>query len=173
MEENLPKTGKYALNFGLILGAAGLIFGIMLYSMDMHYERGFAIQSVQITLLAVAVVIAIYQYKKANTNFLKLNEGIKIGMGVALIAAIIGLIYFFVLSNFIEPNYMDTMFEIGKTQALEKNPNLTDTQLNQMVNMQKKFAWLAYPIGLIFNLILGLVFGLLAGLIMQKQKPTY
>ncbi len=173
MEENTPKTGKYALNYGLILGAAGLIFGIMLYSMNMHYERGAAIQTVQIGMTAIVIFIAVYQYKKANSNFLKLNEALKIGTGTAIISAIIGLIYFLVLSNFIEPDFMDKMFEIGRNEMIENNPEMTDEQINQMGEMQKKFAWVSYPVILIFNTLLGLVFGLISGLILKKQKPTY
>ncbi len=173
MEENTPKTGKYALNFGLILGAAGLIFGLMLYSMDMHYDRSWPIQVVNYVLMAAVIIIAIAQFKKANTNFLKIGEALKIGAGVALIAGIIGLIYFFVLSNIIEPDYMDKMYELGKVEAMEKNPNLTEAQINQGIEMQKNFAWVFYPIGLIVNIIIGLVFGLIGGLIMQKQKPAY
>ncbi len=173
MEENQPKTGKFALTFGLILGAVSVIFGVMLYSLDLHYERGFAVQSVNIALMIAAIFICVFQFKKANLGFLTISQALKLGAGVGLISAIIGLLYFFILSNFIEPGYMDKLFEIGKAQALESNPKLTVEQIDQGIEMQKKFAWMSYPIGLIFSVLLGLVFGFFAGLIFKKAKPAY
>ncbi len=173
MENTQPKTGKYALNYGLLLGGVGVVFNLMLFSMDLHYERGFAIQAVGIVIAIAAIVLGIYQFKKANQGFLTISEALKLGAGIALIGGIIGIIYFFVLSNFMEPGFMDKMYEIGKQQAMETNPQLTEEQIDQGIEMQKKFAWLAYPVILIINIVIGLVVGLVTGLIMKKSKPAY
>lgn len=173
MEENQPKTGKFSLNYGLLVGGVSVVFGIMLYTMDMQYERGIAVQGTQIAILAAGILLGIYQFKKDNSGYLQISEALKIGAGVALIAGLIGLIYFFVLSNFIQPDYMDQMYEIGKQEALQDNPKLTEEQIDQGIEMQKKFAWVAYPIIIIFNILIGLVVGLVGGLIFKKQKPAY
>ena len=173
MEENQPKTGKFAFTYGLIAGGIGIIFGIMLFTMDMQYERGWGVQGTQIAILAAVIVLGIIQYKKANMGFLSISEALKVGAGVALISGILGLLYFFVLSNFLEPDYMDNMYEIGKQQALQNNPKLTEEQIDQGIEMQKSFAWISYPVILIMNIIIGLVVGVIAGLILKKQKPAY
>ena len=173
MEENQPKTGKFAFNYGLLLGVVSVIFGVMLYSMDLHYDQGWGIRSVSLILALVAIFFGISQFKKANEGYLTLSQALKIGAGIALIAGIISLIYFFLLSNVIEPGYMDKMYEIGKAQAMVDNPKLTEEQIDQGIEMQKGFAWLTYPIILIMNIIIGLVMGLIAGLIFKKQKPSY
>ena len=173
MEENQPKTGKFALNYGLLAGGVGIIFGIMLFTMDMQYERGFAVQAINIAILATVIVIGIYQYKKANHTFLTISEALKVGAGIALIAGLLGILYFFIFSNYVEPDYMDNMYELGKQEAMEKNPKLTEEQIDQGIEMQKSFAWISYPIILIFNIIIGLVVGVITGLILKKQKPAY
>ncbi|MBD1261141.1 DUF4199 domain-containing protein [Maribacter polysiphoniae] len=173
MEQNEPKTGKYALNFGVLLGVVSVVFGLMLFSMDMHYDQGWAIRGISLVLTVAAIFLGIFQYKKANGGYLTISEALKIGTGIALIAGIIGLIYFFLLSNVIEPGYMDKMYEIGKVQAMADNPNLTEEQIDQGIEMQKGFAWLTYPFILIMNIIIGLVLGLISGLILKKQKPAY
>ncbi|SIS64241.1 Protein of unknown function [Zobellia uliginosa] len=173
MEEIQAKTGKFALNHGLMVGVIGIAFGIMLYTMDMHYERGIAVQGTQTLILVAGIVLGIYQFRKANSGFLTISEALKVGAGVALIAAIMGLLYFYVFSNYVEPDFMDHMYEIGKQQALDNNPKLTEEQLNQGIEMQKQFAWMTYPIILIMNIIIGLVVGLVVGLILRKEKPTY
>lgn len=173
MEENQPKTGKFALNFGLLFGLISVVFGVMLYSMDLHYERGMAVQGISFLLMAAAIILGIFQFRNANGGFLSLSEALKIGAGVALIGGIIGIIYFFMLSNYLEPDYMDKMYEIGKQQAMADNPKLTEEQIDQGIEMQKSMSWLFYPIGLIINILAGLFFGLIGGLILKKQKPAY
>ena len=173
MEENKPKTGKYALNFGIITGVVGVVFAIMLFTMDMHYEQGAAVQITQTVILAVGIVLGILQFKKSNNGFLTISESLKVGAGVALIAGIIGLIWFFVLSNVVEPGYMDKMYEIGKVKAMEQNPKLTSEQIDQGIEMQKKFAWISYPVILVINVIIGLIVGLITGLVAKKQEAAY
>ncbi|MGS0524105.1 hypothetical protein ACU8V7_01885 [Zobellia nedashkovskayae] len=64
MEESKAETGKFAFNYGLLVGGIGIAFGIMLYTMDMHYERGLAVQGTQTLILVVGIVLGIYQFKK-------------------------------------------------------------------------------------------------------------
>lgn len=173
MEENKPKTGKFALTYGAITGVIGVVFGIMLFSMDMHYEQGAAVQITQTLILAAGIVLGIVQFKKADNGLLSVSQALKVGAGVALIAGIIGLIWFFTLTTLIEPGFMDKMYEIGKVTAMENNPNLTEEQIDQGIEMQKSFAWLSYPIILIINIVIGLVVGLITGLILKKQEAAY
>ncbi|WP_276167215.1 DUF4199 domain-containing protein [Zobellia alginiliquefaciens] len=173
MEDTQAQTGKFSLNYGLIVGAVGIAFGIMLYVMDMQYERGFAVQATQTLILVAGIVLGIYQFKKANSNFLTISEALKVGAGVALIAGLLGILYFYIFSNFIEPDFMDNMYEIGKQQALIDNPKLTEEQIDQGIEMQKSFSWMTYPIILVMNILIGLVVGVITGLILKKDKPAY
>jgi hypothetical protein len=171
MEENQPKIGKFSWTYGLLLGLASVAFNVMLYTMDMHYEQGWGIRIVGLVLMLAAIVFGIMQYKNANSGFLKTVEGVKLGAGIGLVAAIIGLIYYALLTNVIEPDFMDKAMDIAKVGALESNPQMTDEQWQQGVDMQKKFAWLAYPFVILFNIIVGLIIGGLTGLIMKNPRP--
>ncbi|WP_437369146.1 DUF4199 domain-containing protein [Maribacter litoralis] len=173
MEENQPKTGKFALKYGLLTGVIGVIFGIMLFAMDMHYEQGAATQITQTLILAAGIIFAIVQFKKAGGGFLTISESLKVGAGVALIAAIVGLLYFYILSNVIEPGYLDKVYEIGKIKTMADNPSLTEEQVDQGIEMQKGFAWIMYPVGLVINVLIGLFFSLITGLILKKEEAAY
>ena len=173
MEEKNPKIGKFALNYGVLTGVVLLVFGIMLFAMNMHYDQTAGIQVTNILILVAGIIFGIVQFKKANGGLLAISEALKVGTGVALISAIIGLLYFFLLSNVIEPDYMDKVFEIGKIKALNDNPNLTEEQIDQGIEMQKGLTWIYYPIGLIMNVVIGLVIGLITGLILKKEEAAY
>ncbi|TLP79102.1 DUF4199 domain-containing protein [Maribacter sp. ACAM166] len=173
MEENKPETGKFALNYGVLTGTIGVVFAIMLFTMNMHYDQSIGVQVTQTLILAAGIVIGILQFKKEGGGLLSISQALKVGAGVALIAGIIGLIWFFVLSNILEPGYMDKVLEIGKVKAMEQNPNLTEEQIDQGIEMQKSFAWISYPVILIMNIVIGLIVGLITGLIVKKEEAAY
>ena len=58
-------------------------------------------------------------------------------------------------------------------KAMAQNPNMTEEQWEQGVEMQKSFAWIQYPVLLIMNAVLGLILGLICGLILKKSQPEY
>ena len=173
MEDNELKTKKYSLQYGLLAGLIGVIFGVMLYSMDLHYERGLAIQAVQFAIIAVFIIIGIIQFKKANNGFLKITQALKIGSAVGLISAIIGTIYFLILSNVLEPDFMAKSYEIAKVQAFETNPKLTQEQWDQGIAFQKKLYPVFLAFGLVFSSLFGLIIGLITGLIAKKDQASY
>ncbi|WP_421805047.1 DUF4199 domain-containing protein [Flagellimonas sp.] len=173
MEEQQAKTGKFALNYGLLSGLISVVFGVMLYTQKMHYETSTAVIVISIVILAAIVFFAVNAFKKANGGFLTISQALKVGVGVALVAAIISLVYQFVLTNFIEPDFMDKVMEMAKPKAMANNPNMTEEQWEQGVEMQKSFAWIQYPVLLIMNSVLGLILGLISGLILKKSQPEY
>ena len=173
MEENQPKTGKFAWTFGLILGLASVAFSFMLYTMDMHYEQTTPVRVIGLVMMVAVIVLATLQFKKANSGFLKLSDALKLGAGIGLISGLISLAYFALLTNVIEPDFMDKATEIAKIKTFEDNPQITEEQWQQGVEIQKSFAWLMYPIMILVSIIFGLVIGLVTGLFMKKQKPAY
>jgi len=174
MEEgNQPKIGKYALRWGVISGALGIVFSLMLFFQGMHYEQSTATTVIGISILFAVIAFGINSFKKDSGGFLKLNQALKLGTGIAVVSGIIGLIYYFLLTNdILEAGYMEKAMELAKDKAFTENPNMTQEQWDQGMAMQEKFKFLAYPFILIFNAILGLIGGLIFGLIMKKKNPA-
>lgn len=59
MEGNQPKIGKFSLNYGLILGGIGVVFGVMLYLQDMHTSQSPVIMTIGLVLAAVVTYFGI------------------------------------------------------------------------------------------------------------------
>jgi len=174
MEGNQLKIGKYAIRWGVISGVIGMVFSLMLFFQGMHYEQSTATTVIGISILFAVVAFGINQFKKDNNGFLKLGQAIKLGTGIALVSGVVGLIYYFLLTNdIIEAGYMEKAMELAKNKAFADNPSMTQEQWDQGMEMQDKFKFLAYPFILIFNAILGLIAGLIFGLIMKKEESTY
>ena len=145
----------------------------MLFFQKMHYEQNAVAGIVGISIAFAVIAFGINQYKKDNGGFLKLGKAVKLSVGTALVAGVVGLIYYGLLTNdIIEPGYMDKAMEIAKEKQFAKNPSMTQEQWDQGVEMHRSFAWLAYPFILIFNIIIGLVAGLVFGLIMKNEEAS-
>ena len=164
---------QISINYGLISGGIGVVFSLMLYFMDALYNQDSATQWITTLISVTIIVLGIVAYKKSNDGLISLNESIKLGLGISLVSALITCAYMILLANVIEPDFYNNLFESGKAAALEQNPKMTSEQLDQMVEMQKKFSWVTYPAILIVNLFIGLVVGLVTGLIVKKSKPEY
>ncbi len=171
MEENKPKTGKFALTYGAILGGISIIFGIMLYSADMHYQGGIAVMLISLALSIAGIVLAMIQFKKANGGFMSFAQALKVGVGVSLVAGIIGIIFNQLMANVIDPDMMAKAMELQRNQLMETT-SMTPEQIDAQMEMGKKFSTPTMQIvfGLIFSLVLGFIISLISGLILKKQE---
>ena len=105
MEEITPK--KFIINAGLFTGSVSVVFGIMLYSLDAHYENGTASQVISVIIQLSGIIWGAYEFKKANSGFISLSETLKIGTGVSLILALISIMYLYILTNIMDPSFYD------------------------------------------------------------------
>lgn len=172
MEQNQPKTGKYALNFGVILGVISVVFSLMLYSLDMHYQGGFAVMGVSLVLTIIFIVIGMMQFKKANDGFMSFGQALKIGVGISLVGAVIGVIFNQILINFIDPDTMTKAFEYQREQLIAAG-QLSVEQIDAQMEMGKSFSTPVMQIafGLIGSLFFGFILSLVPGLILKNSKP--
>lgn len=172
MGKSSPQTSSYALNFGTMLGIATVFFSLMLFILDAHYQ-GDTLSSVVPLFLSVGFInYGIYQFKKDNSGFVSLSEALKVGVGIALISGIIGTIYGVILTEFLDPEFMNKTFEIAKQKMLDANQELSIEDANQAIEMSKKSASLPVRIagGLISSVFIGFFVSLIGGLILKKTK---
>ena len=60
MENQKKTTAKTALDFGLLLGVITVVYGLMLYSLDIHYKQE---TSTSIIGYAILIVIILFGTK--------------------------------------------------------------------------------------------------------------
>lgn len=171
MEENQPNTGKYALTYGAILGGMGVVFALMLFSVDMHYQGGAMVMTIAVLLTIAAIVFGMLQFRKANNGFMTLSQAMKVGVGIALVGGIIGIVFNQLMANVIDPEMMNKAMEFQKESLLE-NTKMTPDQVDQQIEMGKSFSTPAIQIaiGLVFSLVSGLIYSLIAGLILKRTE---
>lgn len=173
MENTQPTTGQFALRYGLLLGAVSIVFSLMLHFMDMQYDQGMGKNIVSIIMLFGIIILGIIQFKKANQSYISVSEALKIGVGTALIGAIITILYLLLYVNVIDPNFHEHIAELSRAGMKQQNPEMTAEQMDTAIEMQQKFFWVTYPFILIFNIFVGFVISFITGLIVKKARNEF
>lgn len=168
MDSTLPKTGKFSLNFGLLLGVVGVVFALMLFLIDAHTTQSPAVQVVNVVISVSVIFWGILNFKKANGGYLKIGEALKLGAGIAVVAGIIQVVYTIFMANVLDPEFASKMMDLRMAEAVEQG-TLTSDQIENAKEMGEKFFWFGYPIMLIVSVVFGLIIGLVGGLVFKKS----
>jgi hypothetical protein len=171
MEDQKITTGKQSLNFGLLLGAVGVAFNFMLYTVDAHTTQSPVIQVVNIVISVAIIFWGILGFKKANGGYLKIGEALKLGTGMSLIAGILQIGYTLLLVNVLDKGFVRKVIEMRMAEAVQQG-NMTPEQIEQGIEMGVKFFWFGYPVMLIVSVVFGLIIGLVGGLIFKKNPEA-
>ncbi|MDO4783068.1 MAG: DUF4199 domain-containing protein [Capnocytophaga felis] len=179
METNVVNSKDIMLKNGLYLGLAIVLVNVVMYASGMIYNGntvvGILSSVLKFGLMVFFIVLGIKQFRTQNSGFLMLGQALKVGVGIALVMAIIEVLYSLIFTTVIEPDFFDKMLEVQKAAMIEANPNLTEQQLDGAIEMSRKFTSPVFtlPISIVWNLFLGLVISLIAGAVMQKKEQEY
>ena len=171
METQKLTPGKFALNYGLILGLAMIAIAVVMYVTGMALELKQWPQYLYYIIFPVTVIYAISQYKKSNGNLLRLGEAIKIGVLISVISGLVYAVYGLIFNYIIDPEFMDLMMEATRDKMLE-NPNMTEEIVDQSMAMMEKFMspLLGTAMWIAMSAFFGLIYSLIGGLVMKKEE---
>ncbi|MDA8900874.1 DUF4199 domain-containing protein, partial [Flavobacteriaceae bacterium] len=79
----------------------------------------------------------------------------------------------FVLTTFIDPDFMSKLLDFQQAKMQQTNPNMTQEQLDQMRSMQEKFSspLISGAFQIISSLFISFIISLIGGLIVKKSRP--
>lgn len=174
MEQIKASAKKIMINYGLLLGVISVLLNVILYATNNHIQPHWSVNIIGFLIFIMVMVTALKLYKKENGGFMKLGEAIKIGLGVALISTLIGVVYTYVLVNFLEPTYFEQLMSIQRDTMIESNPNMTQEQIDQSMALAEKFsgAGIIITFQIIGGLFFGFIISLIAGLVLKKDNPA-
>ena len=171
METEKLTPGKFALNYGLVLGLVMIAIAVVMYVTGMALELKQWPQYLYYIIFPVTVIYAISQYKKSNGNLLRLGEAIKIGVLIGVISGLVYAVYGLIFNYIIDPEFMDLMMEATRDKMLE-NPNMTEEIVDQSMAMMEKFMspLLGTAMWIAMSAFFGLIYSLIGGLVMKKEE---
>ena len=171
MENQKPTAGKFALNYGVILGVLMIAIGVVTYVTGMALEGQQWPNIIYYIAFPVVIMYAISQYKKANANTLGLGDAIKVGLSIAVISAIVYLIYGLLFNYVIDPEFMGQMMEVQRDKLLE-NPNMTPEAVEQCMKMMEMMfnPFIGSAFWVAMSAFFGLIYSLIGGLVMKTKS---
>ncbi|RXP57600.1 DUF4199 domain-containing protein [Lutibacter sp. HS1-25] len=174
MENQQSSSKQVMLNYGLILGIISVLITVANYAFGNVYEPHWGVSVASGIGTVAVIVLGLKAIKTNNGGFLSLGESLKTGLGIALISGLVFLIYFYVFVNFIEADYFTNMASYQEAKMIEMYPNMSDEDLENAIEMSKKFSGfgMTSAIILIMSLFFGFVVSLIAGLIMKKTEEV-
>ena len=168
MENQAPSKG-IMLNYGAILGIVYVLVSLTVYALGRHLEQDLTMTFVNLLIMLVIIVLGIKKYKATNGGFLSWGQGVKIGIGIALVSAVIGIVYNLIFTSFIEPDFLNQLLE--KQRELWAENDMTEEQIEGAESMFNFFAspGMGVAMGLLAATFFGFVFSAIAGAIMKKS----
>ncbi|MDO7542794.1 MAG: DUF4199 domain-containing protein, partial [Flavobacteriaceae bacterium] len=174
IEDQNLELKNHILQYGSILGGISVVFGLMLYSRDMHYSQDIEITIISLVIMASIIVIAQFIYKKENSGFISLSRALKLGVGIGLISAIIYSLYFVVLATVLDPDTIAKSNEVT-IEKMSEWRYVTDEMLEKMEDDMDNMT----PPKAIFNttssilivfIIISFLISLISGLFLRHNR---
>lgn len=173
MDSISVSTKDVMIKYGVLLGVIMLLFQVILYVTDNFLAPHWSLGILSFVIMVVITVAGLKTFKKSNDGYLKLGQALKIGVGIALISGIVGIIWTILLTQVLEPNYTDLALGAVRDQIVEQYPDMSDTQIEQALSFQENFTKLGFmiPISIILSVFFGFIVSLISGLVMKKDNP--
>jgi len=171
MGKTYTSIKKYILKFGIILGILWVSYSFIRYTTNNIGTNNWMFSMIELFIKISIVVYGIYSFKSENKGFLKLVQGLKIGLGIVLIGTVIQLLWEMVLYKIIEPELIEELFKSNFNPEKISNDNVTSKEY--VASEKNKILFAMFQITIIGNLILGLLTSLLGGAILQNNPDPF
>ena len=166
--ENQANSKNIILNYGLYLGIIGVFIHLVFYATGTLVKFGWLNGIIGFIAMIALIILGIKKFKTDNNGFLTFGEALKVGVGIAIISAVITSIYTLIFTNLIEPDFQAQMMEVQKQAWLDAGMN--DEQIEASEAMAQKFSSpvITIPISIVVSAFIGFVVSAIGGAIMKK-----
>ncbi|MFD2246979.1 DUF4199 domain-containing protein [Pontibacter ruber] len=171
MTENQPSVTSVALKYGFVGALVSIVYTAVLMIAGAGTNKWLG--GLGYLILIVAIFVAMQQYKKQNAGFMSYGQGLGIGTLVSLIFGLLGGLFMFVYTTFIDPNYMAGIMDQQRMELEERG--FSDEQIDQAMAMGESFQGPVMTIlsALIGYVIIGFILSLIISAIMKNKRPEF
>jgi len=168
--EKQASSKNIMLTYGLILGIVSILISVVSYALGMHLDRDWKFGLLGFIAMVVIIVMGVKKFKVDNYNLLSFGQAVKIGVGISIISAILTIVYNQVFMNFIEPEYMEQIFQIEKAKWLETE--MTDQDIENAEKMYRTFSGPAISSAIIIvaGAFFGFIVSAIVGAVMKRSE---
>jgi hypothetical protein len=155
------------LKYGFLLGLISVAMSVLLYTQNMHLEQNQTVGVISILFILTAIILGIRTF--SQNNEMTFGEGVKIGIGIAVVGAIMITVYNYIFASYIDPNFINELGEVQR-KAMEASGVLTAEEIEARIEMLQKGAnsFINPAIGIVFTAFLGFVFSAITTVVFIK-----
>lgn len=173
MEEMPKSTFKSSFMPGILVGLALIVFELIMYLLDVDRESW--IKYLAYLVMAGGIYWAATTYRdKQLGGFISFGQAFGSGFWTAFFASVISAIFTYIYVTMIDPGMIEEILLTAEERMLEQNPNMSDEQLEQALNMTEMFtsgpmitAWV-----FIFNLLASAVLSLIIAIFVKRENQS-
>lgn len=171
MDSEIKSPGKFAVNYGIILGLILVIIYALMYATNMLIEGVQWPMVLYYVIFPAYLIYAISQFKKINNNLLTVSDALKVGVAAAVISGLVYGVFSILLFYVIDTELMGKMMEVAK-EKLYENPNMTSEMVESSMAMMEQFSGPLFgsAIWIALSAIFGLLYSFIGGMIMKKES---
>jgi hypothetical protein len=165
MEERKPISHITA---GLIIAALLVIYSIVVNFMGLTQQKSLGL--LQYALIIGGLTYFVTQWGKAHNYTLSFGNLFAYGFKATAVFTIINIV-FLIIFFLVFPEMKEKTFEMARTQ-MENNPNVSEEQIDQGIDIARRFFWVGLVGGTMFFMILIGAIGSLIGAAVTKKRPN-
>lgn len=157
------------IKWGLFLGAANVLYILLIYIIDVSLLVSFWNSLIALALTVVFIILACKEERTKNGGTLVYGNAVVLGIGVGVIASVLGVAFNGLLYNVIDPSLAETMKEltIEKTASMMESFGASDADIEKALENMDTRAFeqnfrsmaTALMVSAIFSAFLSLIIG--------------
>ena len=172
MEEKSNSIFKAAVNLGIMLGLAMIIYSILLFFFNLHLNN--YLDYVNYIIIIAFLILGVKSFRDNNLNgVMSYSKALGLSTLIVLFSSIIYSIYSYFLVTIIDPAYIDKLLAMAEEQLLKQG--IPDDQIEMGLAMQKKMMKpvLLSVFGFVGNMFFGFILALITSAIVKKEGDPY
>ena len=168
MEQNV-NVWKANLTNGLIMGLIGIVFSLVVYFLDLTFNK-----SIGYIFLLISVFLLYYFIKSYRDNYLhgQITYGQSVGAGVIIFLyyAIISSIFTYILYTVIDTDLTNKLLAYTEEQTI-KSGKVPEGSIDTVMAFQKKFLkpGIMVPVGFFINMFFGTIISLIVSIFTRNE----
>jgi hypothetical protein len=170
MEKKNPSILINALNWGLIIGFASIVYSVILYMLNLMFNQALAYASVIIIIAGLAIAMKNYRDNVLD-GVMPFGKAFGFGMLIILVAALLGAIFAYLLYAVIDTGLSEKMRELAEERMMKRG--VPEAQMDMFLERAAKFQK-PLPVaitGFITSVLGGVILSLIVAAIFKKDEP--
>ena len=170
--ENQTSSKRIILNYGLYLAIIGILIHLSLFVTDSLLQLMWLTGVLGFVIMIICIVLGIKKCKQNNKGYLTFGQALKIGVGIAVVSAVISAIYTLLFIKVIDPTFQEQAMELQVQKWLDAG--MSEEQIDASLAIAKKFQnpAIASAVSIMFSAFFGFIISAITGAIMRKTEEN-